>query len=189
MYKLMTLIDTVRIDPILFNENIKDNIKKALQKKLEGKVDKKIGCIVAISSIEEIGIGYILYGDGGVYYDVTFKAIVFNPVLQEIIEGQILEIVNFGLFVGIGPLDGLIHISQVTDEFMSYDPKNCRLTSKNGKKSIAEGSNIRARIVAISINERDHRESKIGLTMRQTALGNIEWIKENRKKNVKILKE
>lgn len=182
MYKMMTLVDTVRIDPLLLNENITLNIQKVLREKLEGKIDKKIGCIVAISHIEHIEDGNILYGDGGVYYDVTFKSIVFNPELQEIIEGEVLETVNFGVFIGIGPLDGLIHISQITDEFMSYDSKNCRLISKNEKKSICEGDSVRARIVAVSLNEREQRESKIGLTMRQTALGNLSWIEQNRKK-------
>lgn len=183
MYKMMTLINTVRIDPILFNENIKKNIIKELRNKLEGKIDKKIGCIVAIYDIESISDGYILYGDGGIYYDVTFKAIVFTIELQEIVEGTVLEIVNFGLFISIGPIDGLVHISQINDEFMSYDSKNCRLSTKNGKKSISEGDKVRARVVAISINEHDQRESKIGLTMRQTALGNMKWIIEQYNKN------
>ena len=38
---------------------------------------------------------------------------------------------------------------------------------------------MRARIVALSINERNPRESKIGLTMRQPGLGKIEWLEED----------
>ena len=41
---------------------------------------------------------------------------------------------------------------------------------------------MRARIVALSLNERNPRESKIGLTMRQPGLGKIEWIAEDRAK-------
>ncbi len=41
---------------------------------------------------------------------------------------------------------------------------------------------MRARIVALSLNERSPRESKIGLTMRQPGLGKLEWIEEDRKK-------
>jgi DNA-directed RNA polymerase subunit E' len=37
---------------------------------------------------------------------------------------------------------------------------------------------VRARIVAISLNELSARESKIGLTMRQPALGAHDWLKE-----------
>ncbi len=179
----MTLVDTVRIDPTLLGEDVTDNVKKALKNKLEGKVDKKIGCLVAVCGVENIGEGHILYGDGAVYYDVTFKAIMFMPENQEVIEGEVLETVSFGVFVGIGPMDGLLHVSQITDEFMSYDSKNGRLVSKTGKKALGEGDHVRARIVAVSINERDPRESKIGMTMRQTALGRIQWIEEAREKS------
>ncbi|MDK2913026.1 MAG: DNA-directed polymerase subunit, partial [Methanolobus sp.] len=44
-----------------------------------------------------------------------------------------------------------------------------------------EGDRVRARIVAVSINEREPRESKIGLTMRQHSLGKIEWLEEDKK--------
>src|SRR5437867_2062416 len=42
------------------------------------------------------------------------------------------------------------------------------------------GDKVRTRIVAVSLNERAPRESKIGLTMRQPALGKLDWIEEDR---------
>jgi DNA-directed RNA polymerase subunit E' len=181
MYKKMKLVDTVRIAPQLLGEDIKKSVKNALKEKLEGRVDNKLGAIVGIIAIDEIGEGHILVGDGAVYYDVTFEAIVFMPQIQEVVEGHVVETVEFGAFVSIGPMDGLLHVSQITDDFMAYDGKNGRLISKTGGRSLSEGDRVRARIVAISINERDPRESKIGLTMRQHALGKIEWLEEARK--------
>ena len=42
------------------------------------------------------------------------------------------------------------------------------------------GDKVRARIVTISLNEMNPRESKIGLTMRQPGMGKEEW-KEKKK--------
>lgn len=179
---MMRLVDTVRIPPTLLGEEVAPTVKNALREKLEGQVDKKLGSLVAIHKIVEIGEGHILVGDGAVYYDVTFEAIMFVPELQEIIEGEVVEAVSFGVFIGMGPMDGLLHVSQITDDFISYDAKNARLVTKNGGKSIAEGDHVRARIVAVSINEREPNESKIGLTMRQTALGKLQWLEEARKR-------
>ena len=181
MYKKMKLADTVRIAPNLLGEDVNISVKDALKDKLEGRIDKTLGAIVAITEIGEIGEGHILVGDGAVYYDATFEAIVFTPILQEVVEGLVVETVEFGAFISIGAMDGLLHVSQITDDFMSYDGKNGRLVSKVGGRSLAEGDNVRTRIVAVSINERDPRESKIGLTMRQHALGKIEWLEEDRK--------
>ncbi|MDD3316699.1 MAG: DNA-directed RNA polymerase [Methanosarcina sp.] len=182
MYKMMKLVDTVRVPPTLLGEEVMPTVKNALREKLEGQVDKKLGSLVAVCKIVEIGEGHILIGDGAVYYDVTFEAIMFVPELQEIIEGEVVETVGFGVFVGIGPMDGLLHVSQITDDFISYDAKNARLVTKSGGKSISEGDHVRARVVAVSINEREPKESKIGLTMRQTALGKLQWLEEARKK-------
>ncbi len=180
MYKKMRLADTVRIAPELLGEPVQEAVKLALREKLEGLVDKRIGAIVAVKDVIEVGEGHILAGDGGVYYDAVFDALTFMPELQEIIEGSVVEVVEFGVFVGIGPLDGLVHVSQLTDEFISYDEKNSRLITKESGRAITEGDKVRARIIAVSLNEREPRDSKIGLTMRQHALGKLEWIEEAR---------
>lgn len=180
MYKKMRLADTVRIAPELLGAPVEAAVKIALQDKLEGLVDKTIGAIVAIMEVIEVGEGHILAGNAGVYYDAVFDAVTFMPEIQEIIEGTVLEVVEFGVFVGIGPLDGLVHVSQLTDEFVSYDEKNSRLITKESGRAITVGDRVRARIVAVSLNEREPRDSKIGLTMRQHALGKIDWLEEAR---------
>jgi DNA-directed RNA polymerase subunit E' len=181
MYRKMRLADTVRIAPELLGEPVQEAVKLALRDKLEGLVDKKIGAMVAVKDVIEVGEGHILAGDGGVYYDAVFDALTFMPEMQEIIEGSVVEVVEFGIFVGIGPLDGLVHVSQLTDEFVNYDEKNSRLITKESGRSVTEGDKVRARIIAVSLNEREPRDSKIGLTMRQHTLGKLEWIEEARK--------
>ena len=180
MYKKMRLADTVRIAPELLGSPVEEAVKLALRDKLEGLVDKTIGAIAVITDVIEVGEGHILAGNAGVFYDAVFDAVTFMPDIQEIIEGTVLEVVEFGIFVGIGPLDGLVHVSQLTDEFMSYDEKNSRLITKESGRALTVGDRVRARIVAVSLNEREPRDSKIGLTMRQHALGKLDWLEEAR---------
>ena len=185
MYRKVRLVDIIRIPPQRLEEDLNTVIAETIRDKLEGRIDKTLGSIVTVLDIADIGDGHILVGDGAVYYEVTFDAIAYRPELQEIVEGDVVEIVNFGAFVGVGPIDCLVHVSQLADEFMSYDEKNSRLMSKESNKSLAEGDSVRARIVAVSLNEHDPRESKIGLTMRQVALGKLEWIEEEQKRKEK----
>jgi DNA-directed RNA polymerase subunit E' len=182
MYRKVRLVDIIRIPPQRLEEDLEKVISETLREKLEGRIDKTLGSIVAVTDVAEIGEGHILVGDGAVYYEVTFDAIAYKPEQQEIIEGSVVEIVNFGAFVAVGPVDCLVHVSQIADEFMTYDEKSARLTSRETNRSLNEGDHVRARIVTVSLNEHDPRESKIGLTMRQPALGRIEWIEEDLKK-------
>jgi len=185
MYKRMRLETVVRVPPEKLGMKIEDAVREGLIEDLQERIDRNIGMIVAILDVVEIGEGRILVGDGGVYYDTVFDALVFKPEIQEIVEGEVVEIVEFGAFVSIGPLDGLVHVSQIMDDYISYDQKSSRLIGKEEKKSLAEGDRVRARIVTVSLNEREPKESKIGLTMRQPGLGKLEWIEEERRKEMK----
>lgn len=176
MYKRMKLAGVVRIPPDQMGTPLEEAIGMALRNKYEAVVDKTLGTIVAVLDTDRIGEGRILAGDGAVYYDVDFEAIVFKPEMQEIVEGEVVEIVKFGAFLNLGPFDGLLHVSQIINEYISYDEKNARLVSKESNKALAEGDKVRARIIAVSLNEKEPRESKIGLTMRQTGLGRLEWL-------------
>ncbi|RLG31557.1 DNA-directed RNA polymerase [Methanosarcinales archaeon] len=184
MYLKTRLVDTVRIDPEQLGMPVMVAVGRALRDKLEGQIDKKLGALVAILDVVDIGDGRILFGDGGVYYEATFDALMYKPIMQEVTEGVVVEVVEFGVFIGVGPLDGLIHVSQLTDDFVSYDGKNGRLVFKESGRAVTEGDKLRARIVAVSLNERDPHESRIGLTMRQPTLGKLEWLEEIAKEDV-----
>ena len=176
MYKKMKLKGVARIEPDHLGDPLEAAVERSLRDKYEAVVDKSLGTIVAVLGSDNIGEGRILAGDGSIYYQVDFEALVFKPEMQEIVEGEVVEIVKFGAFLSIGPFDGLLHVSQITNEYISYDEKNARLVSKESNKSLGEGDRVRARIIAVSLNEKEPRESKIGLTMRQTGLGRLEWL-------------
>jgi DNA-directed RNA polymerase subunit E' len=182
MYARIKIKDTVRVPPSRFDEDIEDVLEDLLWEQFEGKLDREYGMIVGIESIEDVGDGRIIEGDGAIYYDVVFTALTFKPILQEVIEGEVFEIVEFGAFVTIGPLDALLHMSQITEDYVVFDEKNKRLIGKESKKSITEGDFVRARIVALSLKEREPEKSKIGLKMRQPWLGSLKWIEEDLRK-------
>ena len=181
MYARIKIKDTVRVAPTRLDEDIESVIMDLLWEQFEGKLDREYGMIIGIEEIEDVGEGKIIEGDGAIYFEVTFTAIVFKPMMQEVIEGEVVEVVEFGAFVSIGPLDALLHMSQITEDYMTYDEKNKRLVGKETKKVLQEGDFVRARIVALSLKEREPDKSKIGLTMRQPWLGNLKWIEEELK--------
>jgi len=101
--------------------------------------------------------------------------------------GRISDVTDFGAFINIGASDAMIHISQTMDDFVSFS-KSGVLTGKETKKVLKIGDKCRARIVAISYKEVSN--PKIGLTMRQPKLGNLNWIeKEETKKEEPKKKE
>jgi DNA-directed RNA polymerase subunit E' len=182
MYLKVQREDVVRIPPNRLGEDIDVLAKEFTRSNLEGRVGADKSLTMIASNVERVGEGRIVHGDGAVYQKVRYDAVVFRPTLQEIIDGQVVEILKFGAFVRFGPLDGLLHISQVMDDRVDVDEENQRLIGKDTKRDVRIGDKVRTRIVAVSLNERAPRESKIGLTMRQPALGKLDWLEEDRRK-------
>ena len=182
MYKRVRLRDTVEVPPRHLADVSPGMVKKLLQDKLEGRMDEDVGSVVSVIEVHDIGDGAVLPNEPGVYYEAEFDALTFDPQMQEVVDGEVVEVVNFGAFIGIGPVDGLLHVSQISDEYLAYDEENQQLASRESNRTLSVGDAVRARIVTKSIDERNPRDSKIGLTAKQVGLGKHGWLQEEREK-------
>ena len=180
MYEISTIEDTVRIPPEMFDRPLEEVAAEILDKEYVGKLDKKLGIMIAVTEVTSQGEGQVVIGDGSAFYHVEFKALFYKPMLHEVIDGEVIEIIEFGAFVRIGPMDGLVHVSQITDDYITYDMKRGALVANETDKSIEQTDFVRARIVAVSMKGNSTKNSKIGLTMRQPGLGRFEWIEEEK---------
>ncbi|HIE14895.1 TPA: DNA-directed RNA polymerase [Candidatus Bathyarchaeota archaeon] len=181
MFNLVTLEDTIRIPPEEFGRPLEEVGYEQLKIKYEGMVDEEIGYVIAVTNIKVSPVGKILPGDGATHHKVIFSLLTFYPKVQEIVEGEVVEIADFGAFIRIGPIDALLHVSQLMDDFITYNEKQGILMGKETKRGVTTGDKMRVRIIAVSIG---HGSSgKIGVTARQPFLGKLEWIKEDVKKS------
>lgn len=150
MFKLLTVEDVVRIPPEQFGKPLKAVARKQIKLKYENMVDEELGYVVLIVDVRIDPTGKILPGDGSTYHKATFDLLSFYPTLQEVVEGEVIEITDFGAFVRIGPQDALLHISQVTDDFISYDERQGVLAGKETQRTLSKNDLVRARVIAVS---------------------------------------
>lgn len=178
MYYVDHRRDVVRIPPARLGPELADVLVDLAQQQFEGKLIDGQSLAVMIREVRPIGEGHIIHGDGGVYQEVEYQALLFRPEIQEVVEGAVVEIRKFGAFVRFGPLDGLLHVSQIMDDRVNIDEHNQRLVGVETKRDLKVGYKVRARVVSLSLSEISPRDSRIGLTMRQPALGRLEWVQE-----------
>ena len=183
MYMLTQAERVVRVPPAELGEDIADVIEGLTCQTFEGELSDDKAVTVLIKNVEPIGPGRIVHGDGAVYQSVKFDQVVFKPKDNEIVEGVVVEVLKFGAFIRFGPLDGLLHISQVMNDRVDIDEVNQRLVGKESGRTLSVGDIVRARIVSMDLNEKNPQDSRIGLTMRQPGLGRLEWIEEDATKN------
>ncbi|MCA9828472.1 MAG: DNA-directed RNA polymerase [Nitrosopumilus sp.] len=181
MFSISTLVDVVRIPPSLFGTTLKKAAVNILKEKYESMINADLGYIIMILDAKVDEMGKMIAGDGGTFHKVEFEALTFYPKLQEIVQGEIVDITDFGAFVRIGPTDALLHLSQVMDDYLKSDVKSGMILANQSGRTLKVGSTLRARITAVSLGKAAAM-GKIGITCRQPFLGAEDWIKEEIKK-------
>ena len=181
MFSISTLVDVVRIPPSLFGTTLKKAAVNILKEKYESMINADLGYIIMILDAKVDEMGKMIAGDGGTFHKVEFEALTFYPKLQEIVQGEIADITDFGAFVRIGPTDALLHLSQVMDDYLKSDVKSGMILANQSGRTLKVGSTLRARITAVSLGKAAAM-GKIGITCRQPFLGADDWIVEEIKK-------
>ena len=179
MFYRVHVQDHIRVPPNLFDLPVKDAVLQRVKKKYDGYISKDFGIVIDVATVNDIGEGTIIPGDGAPYYSASFELLTFKPEMQEVCLGKIRDIADFGAFINLGPIDGMIHVSQTMDDFVSFSKEKV-LMGKESKRALKMGDYCRARIIAISF--KDLQNPKLGLTMRQQGLGKLEWIEETGEK-------
>lgn len=181
MFQIVKMDDVVRVPPNRFREPINDVAREILSGRYESSIDPELGYLISIINLDVEKVGKIISGDGAAYHRSKFNILSFYPKIQEVIEGEIVEITDFGAFVRIGPTDALLHLSQITDDYLTSDVKQGIILASQSKRILKVGSRVRVRITAVSLG-RGAAIGKIGVTCRQPFLGDIEWIEDDLKK-------
>ncbi|NPA70604.1 MAG: DNA-directed RNA polymerase [Crenarchaeota archaeon] len=181
MWRIITVEDYVRIPPSRFGEPLDKVAYEQLKARYEGKVERDIGVFVKILSLEVSRKGIITFGDGATYHKVRLKVLVFTPLNNEIVEGDVVETTEYGAFVRIGPVRGLLHKTQMmNDNIVLYDKASGTFIGEKTKRKLGKGDIVRVRIVSVSyVITSTGLGVRIGLTARQPFLGKPEWIEED----------
>ena len=186
MFQIIEVEDVVRVEPLDFSETLNKMAEKVLKLKYESTLSPDFGYVVLIIGVKADKVGKILPSDGATYHTVNFKLLTYLPKLQEVVEGDVVEITDFGAFIRIGPTDALLHLSQITDEYLNSDVRQGLITAQQSNRVINVGTRMRVRVTALSL-ARGSSMGKIGVTCRQPFLGANDWIEEDLKNLQKIL--
>lgn len=172
MFYKIKLKDYVDLSPELFEGDLKESVKEQLTRNYANKTAEDIGLVVTILNVDSVGEGFKLPEDPSRHYVVEFTVLAYKPELHETILGEVTSVTNFGVFVNLGVVEGLVHLSQTMVDQVSFSNTGVLQGAQTGQ-ILKVGSQVRASIAAVSF--KDIRNVKIGLTMRQPGLGALDW--------------
>ena len=180
MYYIYTAEDTINIPPAYFGQDLEKTATGLLRAKYERTLDRDMGIVLSVFNVRDVSDGFIMPGDPATHHNLKFDLLAFNLGIEEVVVGEISELADFGCFVRLGPIDGLVHLSQITSDFIRYDKKSATFISKNTGKSLKKGDKVFAKVSSISLKS-SIKDAKIALTMRPDGLGRPEWLREQKR--------
>ena len=177
MYVVYELEEWIGVPPERQGDDIDSVVLEILRDDLEGRVVPGVGLVIAVleASVASEGVILPIAGDPDVYYLVRYKVLAFEPVLLEVVKGHVTRAMEMGLMVSLGPIEGIVHRSQIMDERVEFLPDRSGFKGTDSGRVIGVGDRVRARITELGRPSRATRMFKIGLTMRQPYLGKEEW--------------
>ncbi|MHA2089904.1 MAG: DNA-directed RNA polymerase [Candidatus Kariarchaeaceae archaeon] len=172
---MSTIRSTLRVPPQRFDEELKEILLELARESLEERIFDKLGFIVAVLEAGGVTTGRLIPGDGGAFYDCDFKVLSYIPERGEVVEGAVIELIDFGAFIRVSTIDALCHVSQMANDFFSYNSGQDILIGKQSNLTLRRDEIVRGRIVVVGMQRNAIR---VGITMRQPGLGKLEWIDE-----------
>ncbi|RCS40721.1 S1 RNA-binding domain-containing protein [Bremerella cremea] len=120
--------------------------------KLEDFLGSKLQCLVTEANPEKRNLVLSARAVAEKLQEDSKKELLGNLAVGQIREGKVTRIQDFGAFVDLGGVDGLVHVSQISWERV-----------KHPSDVLAEGQ-----IVKVKVTKMDPETGKIGLSIRDT---------------------
>ncbi len=178
MYELVTIEHILRIPPEKFGQPKELSAYELLREEYEGIIDKNLGFVIAVVDVIEVGLGKIIHGDARTHHSVKFTILTFKPMLHEIIEGEVVEVVEFGAFIRFGPRTVLT--TSARSPTTSSATTRCRTNSSARKPGGPSGKEIKSGRASSQCRWAAVRgPGSWRCTMRQPFLGKLSWIEED----------
>lgn len=177
MFYITEMSDVGFIRPADINKDIRSILRKQFGSKYVGRYLKDVGLILDVLEVTDLSHGKSIIGSPNMYARAKFKVLTYMPLKDEIVEGEVENIVDYGMFVSMGPISGFVHISQLGDDVFIH--RSGVLQSRKAKITFRKGDRVRARITTVSKPSpaallRGEPIVRVSLTMRQPELGKIE---------------
>lgn len=156
MFYHLELNHELSLHPRYFGDQLVETVKQKLFCDVEGTCTGKYGFVIAITSIDSIGDGMIESSTGFATYQLKFKAIVFRPFKNEVLDGVVEQVNKVGIFVKTGPLSCFISRHSIPNDmaFDSVQGSGCYKTADDSLTIQAE-THIRYKVVGTRVDASD----------------------------------
>lgn len=155
MFFLKKLSRELLLHPMHFGPKLHDIIRLRLIEEVEGASLGKHGYVITVTEVldEDIGKGVIEDNSGFVCFNVQYRAILFRPFKNEVLDAIVTVVNPLGFFAEIGPLQVFVSRHAMPQDLHNgFDHENNAWVSDDGEVTIAKGCGVRLKIMGVSVD-------------------------------------
>ncbi|KAJ2929419.1 hypothetical protein H1R20_g7681, partial [Candolleomyces eurysporus] len=122
MFQLAIIKDTIPIHPQHFAVPPSEAITAELNKKYANRVLHEVGLCISVFDLADVGEGRVRYGDGFLWYKVTFRMVIFRPFVSEVVAAKVKSSDEGGIRVSMGFFDDMYIPAIYLPQPSAFDP-------------------------------------------------------------------
>ncbi len=168
--------DIVNIKPSMFKMDLQEAAWRQLLYKYIGLPIENLGYVIMVGKPKVDPLGKVVSEDGSSNHKAEFYVYSFMPEKGEVVEGVVVEIQDFGIFVRIGEIDALVHKTWIMgDDRVEINKREKMVVGRQTRRIIRVGDVVRGRVADVAMPRKGTR-MKIALNLKDKYLGKLEWI-------------
>ncbi|KAJ3309216.1 DNA-directed RNA polymerase II subunit [Blyttiomyces sp. JEL0837] len=154
VYKQLTHV--IQLHPQYFGPRMREYLVKRLHEEVEGTCSGRFGYVISVVEVVEVGHGVLQTASGFAEFNITYKAIVFKPFKNQVVDGVVTTVNRMGFFADVGPLQVFVsaHLLQAG---MQWDananpPAYVGTLQASLDLRIEKGESVRIRIIGTRVD-------------------------------------
>lgn len=152
MFYHVSLSKTLDIHPRYFGPRLREVIEDILKSKEEGTCIGKLGYVVCITGLREIGEGLIRPdGTGFATFTVKYDCVLFRPFRGEVLDASVRQVIPSGFIAEAGPLEIFVSNHCIPTDYI-YHSADPSFVSADESTRLQEGVDVRLRILSTRID-------------------------------------
>ena len=105
------------LHPRYFSRDVLDAVQQKLYADVEGTCTPKLGYIIAVTAINDIGTGRVLDGRGSAVFDVRYTAVVWRVFKDEVVDAIVSDVTDLAIIADLGPTKAVVHRNNLPPEY------------------------------------------------------------------------
>ncbi|KAJ3134850.1 DNA-directed RNA polymerase II subunit [Irineochytrium annulatum] len=130
-------------------------LTKRLHDEVEGTCSGRFGYVISVVEIVDVGRGVLQSSSGFAEFRMCYKAIVFKPFRNQVVDGVVTTVNKTGFFADVGPLQVFVSCHLIPP-YLKFNPNaNPPAYVGEGQEvdntKIEKGETVRIRIVGTRV--------------------------------------